>query len=252
MTDPDPHLPSLSTRRPAVAWALMPPALGIFGSSSPPEIALIIAFLILSLSLHEVGHAWVAWMRGDSTAKELGRLSLNPIVHIDLFMTILLPAILAYTGGIIFGGAKPVPVNANRLKHPLRDMMLVAIAGPAVNLLLAFVFFFARSAALDSGYTDDMLLIRVLEISGVLNVLLAVFNLLPIPPLDGSRVMAWLLPPPMRHSYAQLERWGLLIVIFVVFFVPPVWNAVGTAIYEVSYWINDHSYLNPQPLRIFR
>lgn len=225
-----------------LAWAFLPPPLAMFGASTVPETLLIVAFLIISLALHEVGHAWVAWKRGDSTARDLGRLSLNPIVHIDPFMTIILPTILALTGGFIFGGAKPVPVNPMRLKSPLRDMMLVAIAGPLVNVLLAFVFFFARNTALANGFPADTLLIRVLEISGLLNVVLAVFNMLPIPPLDGSRVMTWLLPPQLRQSYVQLERFGLILVILAVFFVPPVQRAMWFAIDGISSWINELTY----------
>ena len=135
--------------------------------------------------------------------------------------------------------SKGVPVNPMRLKSPLRDMMLVAIAGPIVNILLAFVFFFAANTAVARfDYPTDTLLITVLVYSGFLNVVLAVFNMLPIPPLDGSRVMTWLLPPPMRQSYVQLERFGLLLVIGVVFFVPPVKVAMMGAINLIVEWID--------------
>lgn len=181
--------------------------------NSPLEIALAIGFLILSLGIHEAAHAWVAYMRGDSTAKDLGRLTLNPVVHIDPFMTILLPAILVMAGGPVFGGAKPVPVDYYRLKSPLRDMMLVAIAGPLTNFLLAILFSVVwKTLVIVVGMHPEALAPRVMEQAMVFNVILAIFNMIPVPPLDGSRVLAWLLPSGIRESYVSLERFGLLIV----------------------------------------
>jgi Zn-dependent protease len=189
------------------------------------EIGLIVAFLALSLSVHEAAHAWVADLRGDPTARELGRITLNPLAHIGLFETILLPLMLLVVSGgtIAFGGAKPVPVDFHRLKHPLRDMMLVAIAGPLSNVLLAALFMVATKAAETyGGYRHDELLTTVLNMMVVSNVLLAVFNMLPVPPLDGSRVMAWLLPSGLREPYVQLERFGLFLVMAVWFWAPGV------------------------------
>lgn len=182
-------------------------------NSDPLLLPLVIGFLILSLGIHEAAHAWVAHLRGDDTAKNLGRMTLNPIVHIDPIMTVLLPAVLFYMGGLVFAAAKPVPVAYNRLRSPLRDMMLVAIAGPLANLLLAFVFAFGQKALIHwGGMHPDALGPQVLRWSGYVNVILAVFNMLPVPPLDGSRVMAWLLPSGIRETYVELERFGLLIV----------------------------------------
>jgi Zn-dependent protease len=178
-------------------------------------IVLVLGFLILSLGIHEAAHGWVAWKRGDSTAKDLGRITLNPIPHIDPFMTIILPAAMYFltNGRYIFGGAKPVPVQANRLRHPLRDMVLVALAGPGSNFLLAVLFLVAWKSVMASGsYSSDQVLPQVLLASMQFNVVLAIFNLLPIPPLDGSRVMNWLLPPTLRPAYSSLERWGLLVI----------------------------------------
>ena len=236
-------------RGPRSAWILAPAIgtfallarkeTGIFGQLTGKETVFVIAFLIISLGLHEAAHAWVAWKRGDSTARDLGRLTLNPIAHIDPFLTIILPTVMALTTGFIFGGAKPVPVNPNRLHHPTRDMMLVALAGPLTNLLLALVFIACRNLAIGLGdYQPDQLLVRVLDVSALFNLVLAVFNMLPIPPLDGSRVMTWLLPPALREPYTSLERWGILIVIGVVFFVPPVQYAIGYAIYGLTDWMN--------------
>ena len=222
----------------AALWAVAP-AGGLFSALNGQEAVFVIAFLILSLGLHEAAHAFVANLRGDPTARDLGRMTLNQIVHIDPFLTIILPTMLALTTGFIFGGAKPVPVNPTRLKHPNRDMMLVAIAGPATNFLLALGFMAARNAALHFGYTENQLLVRVLEYSAFFNVILAVFNMLPIPPLDGSRVLSWILPPGLREPYVSLERFGMIIVLFALFFVPPVQVGLRYAITGLMNWMNE-------------
>ncbi len=175
---------------------------------------LIIGFLILSLGIHEAAHAWVAYLRGDSTARDMGRMTLNPIAHIDPIMTIALPVILIVSGsGFLFGGAKPVPVNFYNLRKPQRDMMLVAIAGPISNFLLAILFLTIRKVLLTNVGMDRTELAPVVMFNACyVNLILAIFNLIPVPPLDGSRVMAWILPSGMRESYVALERFGLLIV----------------------------------------
>lgn len=191
---------------------------GLFSQLATIEIVLVIAFLVISLGLHEAAHAWVAWKRGDSTARDLGRMTVNPIAHIDPFMTIVLPVFLMMTTGFIFGGAKPVPVNPSRLRNPLRDMMLVAIAGPATNFLLALAFLGIWKGLVRSGaYEQGQTLPKVLYFTVLLNLLLALFNMLPIPPLDGSRVMAWILPAELRRGYVSLERFGLLLVFGFLF-----------------------------------
>ena len=136
-------------------------------------------------------------------------------------MTILVPAVLYMSFGVIFGGAKPVPVVPSRLKHPLRDMMWVALAGPATNLVLAFVFMLLwKSSTVFWGYDNVELLPRALQLSVIFNLLLTVFNMLPIPPLDGSRVMAYVLPQGLRERYVSLERFGLLLVVAFIFILP--------------------------------
>jgi Zn-dependent protease len=195
--------------------------LSITGRDDPLETAFVIAFLVISLSLHEVAHGWVALKCGDPTARDLGRLSLNPIVHIDPIWTIVIPAFTYMTSGMLFGGAKPVPVDFRRLRHPLRSMALVAAAGPLTNLILAALFLLAWKVAVWGGvYESTDLLPRVLEGCLAFNAILFVFNLIPIPPLDGSRIMTWLLPAGLREPYASLERFGMFLIIALLFFVP--------------------------------
>jgi Zn-dependent protease len=182
---------------------------------------------VISLGIHEAAHAWVAWKCGDSTAKDLGRITLNPVAHIDPVRTILMPTLLYISTGHAFGGAKPVPVNFHRLHHPWRDMSLVAFAGPLSNFLQAIFFLAAwhffvvtglynHAAASESARTTDLLPI-VLQTAFAMNVTLAVFNLVPIPPLDGSRILAWVLPTSIRSAYTAIEPWGLFIVFFLLY-----------------------------------
>jgi Zn-dependent protease len=179
----------------------------------------VIAFLILSLGVHEAAHAWVANLCGDSTAKDRGRLTLNPIAHIDPFMTVILPLVLILTVRMPFGGAKPVPVVASNLRSPLRDMMLVALAGPASNVLLAIAFMLAHKVLLSwGGMGATQLAPQVMLWCMYMNILLAVFNMIPVPPLDGSRVMSYILPYSLRQKYDSLERFGLLIVVAMLYF----------------------------------
>lgn len=200
---------------PVLALQLISPGLNGAG------IAVAIGLLVFSLGVHEAAHGQVALWCGDPTARDLGRITLNPVAHIDLFNTILLPLILYISAGFMFGGAKPVPVNMRRLRHPLRDMSLVAIAGPASNFILAVLFSVAYIVVIEHQiYTPDQMMVEILRSAIVFNILLAAFNLIPIPPLDGSRVMAWLLPETARRPYVELERYGMLIIMGVVFFVP--------------------------------
>lgn len=200
------------------------------GDTDVLRIALVIVLLILCLGAHEAAHAWAALRCGDTTARDQGRLTLNPIVHIDPIWTIVLP-ILTSLAGFTFGGAKPVPVDIHRLRHPLRDMSLVAIAGPLSNLLLAFLFAFLWKLFVETGFYNGAaetaymrrfdLLPLVMREAVFFNVLLAVFNMMPVPPLDGSRVMTWLLPAGLRDSYNAIGGFGL-IVVFLLMRVPVV------------------------------
>jgi Zn-dependent protease len=203
------------------------------------SVALTVVLIVLCLGAHEAAHAWVAWKCGDSTGKDLGRITLNPLPHIDPFMTIILPGVMLLTTGYAFGGAKPVPVSFHRLRHPWRDMSLVAFAGPLSNLLLALVFLAAWKFFITTGFYNDAaqspmmrhedLLPQVLYNVVMFNLLLTVFNLVPIPPLDGSRVMAWLLPPSLREPYTSMESWGLLLVFALAFLSPGFSNFLQSA-----------------------
>ncbi len=178
------------------------------------ELVLSIAFLILSLGIHEAAHAWVAYLCGDPTARDEGRLTLNPMAHIDPIMTIAVPLFLYLTSGFIFGGARPVPVNTYRLRHPLRDMMFVALAGPISNFLLAILFSVAWKLMIYTAAMPTTSLAPTVMLMAVrFNIILAIFNMLPVPPLDGSRVMAYLLPSNLRETYVTLERYGMLLIV---------------------------------------
>lgn len=176
-------------------------------------ISLVIVFLVLlfSLSVHEAAHAWSASWLGDDTAKRLGRVTLNPVVHIDPIGTLLLPAVaLASGSGMIFGWAKPTPINVRNLGHPRRDSMLVTFAGPASNLAIAVL------ATLVLQQSDGAMQLIAFEALR-LNVLLAVFNMLPIPPLDGGQIMMALLPPRIAAQLGFLYQYGFLILMGLLF-----------------------------------
>ncbi len=183
------------------------------------ETVLIIVFLAVpAIVLHEFAHGWVANRLGDPTAKFLGRLSLNPIKHIDLVGTILVPTALylAHAFGwtkslLIFGWAKPVPVNFARLRHPKRDMILVGMAGPLVNFIFAFFLIQLVNLQFLSGKAQDVLVSAV-----IMNLGLACFNLIPIPPLDGSRIVAGMLPDELEKMYAALEPFGIVVVLVLL------------------------------------
>jgi Zn-dependent protease len=178
-------------------------------------IAVVVSFgvLLLSLTIHEAAHAWTADKLGDPTARALGRVSLNPLVHIDWIGTVLLPLVAMFSRLPLIGWAKPVPVMLRNLRHPRRDFMIVAAAGPISNLLQAVVYallFHAVAGAADPDAPG--LLPGVLRLGVYINLLLAFFNLIPVPPLDGGNVMLGLLPPRLAVMYAQTRQFGFIIL----------------------------------------
>jgi Zn-dependent protease len=190
----------------------------------PLTTAGAIVVVVVSITTHEASHGFAADQLGDPTAREAGRLTLNPIPHIDLFFTILLPLLLILSGtGVIFGGAKPVPVNVSRLRKPRRDWALVGAAGPLSNLLIAILLAALLSLLLHSGILSvSSGLTEILDVGIFVNVLLAVFNLIPIPPLDGSRVVQYWLSDGSLEAYRRLERFGLILIVLLVLFFPPM------------------------------
>ncbi len=193
------------------------------------ELLLIVPVLLFSVILHEVAHGWVALKEGDPTAYMLGRLTLNPIPHIDLFGSVLFPLMLwAMHAGVLFGWAKPVPVNPRNFKNYRRGDLRVSLAGIVTNLLLAVAFtvvslgivLLARGVP---GAIPTLALLQRMAAYGIsINLVLAFFNLIPIPPLDGSHVLYLLLPPKLGLRYRQVGRYGMLILLALLFVVPGV------------------------------
>ena len=183
------------------------------------QILIVLVVLITSLSVHEAAHAFAADRLGDSTARQLGRLSLNPAVHIDPIGTLLFPLIAFLTNVPLIGWAKPVPVNQRFLKHPKRDFALIAAAGPASNLVLAAIGAAALSMARGASGPGDIVggalagpLVQLFFLFAIVNVLLAVFNMIPVPPLDGGNVLIGLLPANSARLVEQLRPYGILIL----------------------------------------
>ena len=185
-------------------------------------ILIKIVVLIFSVVIHEVSHGYAALALGDRTAQYSGRLTLNPIKHIDLFGSIILPALTALMGGPVFGWAKPVPYNPYNLKNQKWGPAIVGAAGPAANLLLAVIFglFIRFSSSLSAGVSGQFLanFITIAAAISILNLVLAIFNLVPIPPLDGSKVLFALLPYQWRNVEVMLERYGFFALLIFIFF----------------------------------
>lgn len=183
----------------------------ILGLGMPAYVIIVVIIILISMTIHEAMHGFMAYFLGDNTAKIEGRLTLNPIKHIDPFLTIILPVLLAIVGAPIFGGAKPVPFNPHQVRYGEWGAALVAVAGPLTNLLLAFVCFgistFIDTSSLASG---------VLVLATIVNLGFFAFNILPIPPLDGSRLLYALAPDFLRRLLEALEQAGLVIVFALV------------------------------------
>lgn len=175
--------------------------------------------VLFAVTLHEVGHGWAAKQLGDPTAESMGRLSLNPLKHIDPFGTVLLPLITFYLGSFIFGFAKPVPVNWNQLRNKKRDIALVALAGPAANLIMMLLWLFVANLFISSAEQGNFIanIFALMAWAGIIiNILLMVLNLFPLPPLDGSRVVFSLLPTQLAYKYAKIEPYGLIILVILL------------------------------------
>lgn len=195
------------------------------------RIVLVLLVLTPSVILHEVSHGALALRFGDDTAQRAGRLTLNPIAHIDLFGTIILPAILAFTTGAAFGYAKPVPVNRSKMRRPRDHGLLVSLVGPATNVALAVLVALAVRSSVDvvGGQlfaTSDSSLLEIAVLFGLINVILAAFNLLPIPPLDGSAVVERFLPRRYLPAWHQLRQWSMGLLLVLVLLLPDVLGRV--------------------------
>ena len=189
------------------------------------QISTYIIPLLLSIILHELAHGWMAYWCGDSTAKAYGRLSLNPVAHIDPVGSVFVPlALFLSHSGVMFGWARPVPVNFYALKDTKRDMGLVALAGPFLNFLLAVLFgilleFLSRNFANNSGAVF-MWFLDSIKAFFIVNLSLCAFNLFPILPLDGGRILVSVLPKNLSESYAETEKYGILILLGLLFILP--------------------------------
>jgi Zn-dependent protease len=197
--------------------------------------------LLLAITLHEAAHGWMARRYGDRTAEMLGRLTLNPLKHIDPVGTVIVPLLMMWLGGFIFGWAKPVPVNPRALRNPRRDMIPIAAAGPAANVLMAFawvlLYRFADVLTIVSiGFAEFM---SAMAREGLyFNILLASFNLIPIPPLDGGRVLRGLVSDRLARSLDGLEPYGLIIVVALLAFgmMDEILGPLFVAIQDVVLW----------------
>ncbi len=205
--------------------------------STIQKIVVIAPPFVLAVILHEVTHGWIAEKLGDPTARNAGRLTLNPLRHIDLYWTIIMPLLLYFTIGIVVGGAKPVPINPYNFKNPRRDMAISSLAGPGANLLMAVLFaFFLRvvlpvlERIVPAAIWEPAALPAALMLGSgvVISVALAVFNMIPIPPLDGSRIVYWLLPDKQAAAYYRLEPFGFFILIALL-----VLGILGTLIWPI-------------------
>lgn len=194
-------------------------------------LSIVVYFIpiIIAIVLHEIAHGYTAWILGDDTAKRLQRLSLNPIRHIDVFGTLILPALLLLSQtGIVFGWAKPVPVNFSRLSNPKRDTILVASAGIVMNILLAIISagLLKLTPLISSQLTQGIVALFLINMV-VFNIVLAVFNALPIPPLDGSKILLGWSSDPRIQKFLDAAKAGSVFIIFIAFILPVICRYFG-------------------------
>ncbi|MBR3319522.1 site-2 protease family protein [Candidatus Saccharibacteria bacterium] len=205
-------------------------------------VVIVLCVIVFSMMLHELAHGVVAFALGDTTARDDGRLTLNPIKHLDPFMSVILPLISYIMGGVVFGGAKPVPVNARRLKWGAWGMALVALVGPLVNFILAFVSFLIIELG-GITFANGLIYTILLEMM-LVNLGFGVFNLIPIPPLDGSRILYVLMPDKIRELMERMEPMGIYVIYILILVGGGVFSSV---MYDVMdgiikgfYWIIGH------------
>ncbi len=206
------------------------------------SVLVVLGVILVSMMLHELAHGLVAYFLGDNTAKDEGRLTLNPLKHLDPVLSVAMPLLLFLSGGPVFGGAKPVPVDSRKLKHGVWGMAMVALAGPLTNFVLAFVGFLigyftgAFSMGMYGSFYQEVMMNFV-----VINLGFGVFNLIPIPPLDGSRVLYALAPDQVREVMRGMERWGIMIILILVVVFSPVVSAIMNGaingIWDAFFWI---------------
>lgn len=210
--------------------------------------------VLFAITVHEVAHGWVAKRLGDPTAMMMGRLTLNPVKHIDPIGTVLVPIAIFWLGGFLFGWAKPVPVTWENLKHPKRDMALVAVAGPLANLIMAIGWAIVMKIGL--SFSPDLSYVAIpliyMGFMGILiNCALMVLNLLPLPPLDGGRIMSSLLPGPLAWKYNRLEPYGLYILLFLLISGGLAWVLMPPLSASISV-IGTLFDVNPQMMTLMR
>lgn len=219
------------------------------------QLALVGPVLLFSMVAHEYAHGYAAYRQGDMTAYQLGRLTWNPLKHIDPFMTILLPVFLAFVGGPIFGGAKPVPVNPRNYRHYKRGDIIVSLAGVVTNVIIAvlclpLIVLVGLLAAQVPDLVRPLGVLQLMLVQGIiLNLVLAAFNLIPIPPLDGSHVFKYLLPPAWSLRYQQLGGIGLLLLFAMLSFGRPLvtlWMSPAFALFRLAQGLFA-PYLLPNP-----
>ncbi|MBU2568332.1 MAG: site-2 protease family protein [Elusimicrobia bacterium] len=202
------------------------------------RVLILYPLLIFSVTMHEYFHGLVAEKFGDDTARYSGRLTLNPLAHIDFFGTFLLPMLAIITGAPVFGWAKPVPVDPYRLNNPRKDMIFIGLAGPAINLLIAVAS--AAIVRIIINIETFYFVIPFFQYMIILNVILGVFNMVPIPPLDGSRVLSGLLPPHLAFQYEKITPYGFFIVLFLLMsgilgtVMGPVLNFIVSMLLDIS------------------
>ena len=202
-------------------------------------VVIVLCVIVFSMMLHELAHGAMAFALGDTTAKDDGRLTLNPIKHLDPFMSVILPLACYIMGGVVFGGAKPVPVNTHRLKWGVWGMALVAIVGPLTNLILAFISFLIIE--LGGVTAEGGLLYTVLLEMVFVNLGFGVFNMMPLPPLDGSRILYALMPDKVREVMEKMEPIGIYIIYILILVGGKIFSSVMTGamngIIQGFYWI---------------